>query len=89
MCVNVATPAVKTLVTFAIGGTRQKLSMIATVTNQDKTRWMNIDEAFHEGKLIKFLEELIKDAVKKIFLILVKLRVYHSKSVKTRLLSAK
>ena len=89
MCVNVATPAVKTLVTFAIDGTRQKLSMIATVTNQGKTRWMNIDEVFHKGKLIKFLEELIKDAVKKIFLILVKLRVYHSKSVKTGLLSAK
>jgi hypothetical protein len=47
MCVIVATPAVKTLVTFAIGGTRQKLSMIATVTNQGKTRWMIIDEAFN------------------------------------------
>jgi len=31
---------------MALGGTRQKLSMIATVTNQGKTRWMIIDEAF-------------------------------------------
>ena len=36
-------PAGKTPVTFAVGGTRQKLSMIATVTNQGKTRWMIID----------------------------------------------
>jgi hypothetical protein len=31
-------PAGKTPVTFAVGGTRQKLSMIAIVTNQGKTR---------------------------------------------------
>lgn len=35
---------------------RQKLSMIATVTNQGKTRWMIIDEAFNSDKLIEFLE---------------------------------
>ena len=37
-------PVGKTPVTFAVGGTRQKLSMIATVTNQGKTRWMIIDD---------------------------------------------
>jgi hypothetical protein len=35
-------PAGKTPVTYTVGGTRQKLSMIATVTNQGKTRWMII-----------------------------------------------
>ena len=39
-------PLGKTPVAMALGGTRQKLSMIATVTNQGKTRWMIIDEAF-------------------------------------------
>ncbi len=39
--------------TFAVGGTRQKLSMIATVTNQGKTRWMIIDESFNSDKLIE------------------------------------
>jgi hypothetical protein len=39
-------PAGKTPVAMAVGGTRHKLSMIATVTNQGKTRWMIIDEAF-------------------------------------------
>ena len=66
-----------------MGGTRQKLSMIAAVTNQGKTRWMIIiDEAFNSDRLIEFLEALIKDAGKKVFLILDNLRVYHSKPVK-------
>jgi transposase len=75
-------PAGKTPVTMAVGGTRQKLSMIATVTNQGKTRWMIIDEAFDADKLIEFLAALIKDAGKKVFLILDNLRVHHSKLVK-------
>lgn len=75
-------PIGKTPVTFAVGGTRQKLSMIATITNQGKTRWMVIDEAFNSDKLIEFLKALIKDARRKVFLILDNLRVHHSKPVK-------
>ena len=75
-------PAGKTPVTFAVGGTRHKLSMIATVTNQGKTRWMIIDESFNSDKLIEFLEALIKDSPRKVFLILDNLRVHHSKPVK-------
>jgi hypothetical protein len=66
---------------MTVGGTRQKLSMIATVTNQGKTRWMIIDEAFNADKLIEFLAALIKDAGRKVFLILDNLRVHHSKLV--------
>lgn len=54
----------KTPGTFAVDGTRQKLSMIATVTNQGKTPWMIIDEAFNSDKLIEFLEALTQDAAK-------------------------
>lgn len=75
-------PAGKTPVARTIGGTRQKLSMIATVTNQGKTRWMIIDDAFDADKLIEFLRALIKDAGKKVFLILDNLRVHHSNIVK-------
>jgi transposase len=75
-------PAGKTPVAFVVGGTRQKLSMIATVTNKGETRWMIIDEAFNAEKLIEFLQALIKDAKKKVFLILDNLRVHHSKPVK-------
>jgi transposase len=63
-------------------GKREKLSMISTVTNQGKARWMVIDGNFDAGKLIEFLEALIKDAVRKIFLILDNLRAHHSKLVK-------
>lgn len=75
-------PSGKTPVAMAVGGTRQKLSMIATVTNQGKTRWMIIEEAFDADKFIEFLSALIKDAGKKVFLILDNLRVHHSKLVK-------
>jgi hypothetical protein len=75
-------PAGKTPVAMAIGGTRHKLSMVATVTNQGKARWMIIDEAFDAAKLIEFLQALIKDANKKVFLILDNLHVHHSKLVK-------
>ena len=75
-------PVGKTPVTFAVGGTRQKLSIVATVTNQGKRRCMIIDESFDSDKLIEFLQALIQDAGKKVFLILDNLRVHHSKPVK-------
>ncbi len=67
---------------YAVDGTRHKLLMISTVTRQDKTRWMIIDKAFNSDKRIEFLEVLVKDAAKKVFLILDNLRVHHGKPVK-------
>lgn len=61
-----------------MGSARQKLSMIATVTNRGQTRWMIIDEAFNSDRLIEFLAALIKDAGRKVFLVLDNLRVHHS-----------
>ncbi len=75
-------PKGQTPVAMVVGGTREKLSMISTVTNQGKTRWMIIDGAFNSAKLIEFLEALIKDAPRKVFLVLDNLRVHHSKPVK-------
>ena len=43
---------------------------------------MIIDEAFDADKLIEFLQALIKNAGKKLFLIRDNLRVHHSKRVK-------
>ena len=43
---------------------------------------MIVDESFDAGKLIEFLASLIKDAGRKVFLILDNLRVHHSKIVK-------
>jgi hypothetical protein len=67
-------PAGKTPVALTVGGTRQKLSMIATVTHQGKTRWMIIEESFDADKFCEFLQDLVKDAGKKVFLILDNLR---------------
>ncbi len=72
----------QTPVAYATGGIRHKLSMISTVTNQGQTRWMIIDGAFDSDRFIEFLQALIKDASKKIFLIVDNLRVHHSKPVK-------
>ena len=74
-------PKGETPVTFA-PGSRQKLSMISTVTNKGEARWMIIDGNFNGDRLIEFLEALIKDATKKVFLILDNLRAHHSKPVK-------
>jgi transposase len=63
-------------------GTRQKLSMISTVTNTGKARWMIIDGNFGADKLIEFLTALIKATRKKVFLILDNLRAHHSRPVK-------
>lgn len=63
-------------------GTRQRLSMIATVTNKGQARWQIIDGNFNADRLIEFLNALIKDAGRKVFLILDNLRVHHSKPVK-------
>lgn len=53
--------------------------MIAAVTDQGKARWMVIDDAFNAGKLVEFLDALVKDTDKKVSLILDNLRVHHSK----------
>lgn len=63
--------------------------MILTVTNQGKARWMIVEESFNAEKLIEFLVALIKDAKRKVFLILDNLRVHHSKPVKAWLADRK
>ena len=35
--------------------------MIATVTNQGKSRWMIIEESFDADKFCEFLQALLKD----------------------------
>jgi hypothetical protein len=78
-------PRGKTPVARAVGGTREKLSMISTVTNQGRANWMIIDGAFNHERLIEFFEALIRDGRrlgKKVFLILDNLGVHHCKPVK-------
>lgn len=75
-------PKGKTPVAYHHGGSRKHLSMISSVTNQGKVQWMITDGAFNSDRFIDFLKQLIKDASKKVFLVVDNLRVHHSKPVK-------
>lgn len=61
---------------------RESINLISTVTNLGKVRFMIYQETMNADVLIQFLRRLIKDAGRKIFLVLDNLRVHHSKKVK-------
>ncbi len=61
---------------------RERINLISSITNQGKVRFMVYQDTMNSQMLIKFLKRLIKDADKKVFLILDNLRVHHSKLVK-------
>ena len=61
---------------------RERVSMISTVTNQGKVRFMLYENAMNAKTLIRFMSRLIKDADRKVFLILDNLRTHHSKPVR-------
>ena len=60
---------------------RHGCSVISTVTNKGQMRWMVFKGALNARILIGFLRRLIKEAKRKIFLILDNLRVHHSELV--------
>ena len=61
---------------------RENVGLISTVTNQGKVRWMALKGALDADQHIAFLRRLVKEAKRKVFLILDKLRVHHAKLVK-------
>lgn len=60
---------------------KHSISMISTITNQGKVRFMLYENALNAEVLIRFLKRLIKDAGRKVFLILDNLKVHHAKVV--------
>ena len=56
--------------------------MISTVTNQGRACWEIIDGNFNHERLIEFLRALIKQAGRKVFLVLDNLGVHYCKPVK-------
>jgi transposase len=56
----------------------KRVNLISTVTNQGKIRFMIYKDRMNADTFIKFMKRLIKDADRKIFLILDNLRVHHS-----------
>jgi transposase len=61
---------------------RESLSLISSVTNQGKVRWMVFGGALNATILIRFFKRLIQSASRKVFLILDNLRVHHAKVVR-------
>jgi transposase len=58
-------------------------SMISSLTNKGKLRFMVYDGALNAGIFLRFLRRLIKDAPRKLFLIVDNLRVHHAKVITT------
>ena len=54
------------------------INMISAISNQGKIHFMLSDQSFNSERLIEFLERLIKDVGRKIYLILDNLRAHHS-----------
>jgi len=61
---------------------RSATSMISAITNQGKVRFQIYDGRMNAQQLIQFLKRLIKDAKRKVMLILDNLRVHHANRVK-------
>ena len=70
------TPAIR------LSAKKEHVSLISTVTNQGKVRFMIYKDAMNSQTMIKFLKRLVKDSDRKVFLVLDNLRVHHSHIVR-------
>ena len=60
---------------------RTRINMISSITNQGKVRFMLYKDNMSPTLFKKFLSRLIKDATKKVFLIVDNLKTHHSRAV--------
>jgi transposase len=74
-------PKGKTPVLVLSQSKRERINLISAVTNRGTMRFMLYRETMTAEVLIRFMQRLIKDAGRKIFLILDNLKVHHSKAV--------
>lgn len=61
---------------------KSRVNMISAISNQGQVRFMLYEDTMTTDRLIQFMSRLIKDAKRKVFLILDNLRTHHSKDVK-------
>jgi transposase len=64
-----------------VGNEHFRISMISAITNQGKLRFMFYKGGMNAKRLIEFMRRLIKEASRKIFLILDNLKSHHAKIV--------
>jgi transposase len=58
---------------------RAGLSLVSAVTNRGELRWMVVDGAVNAPVLIRFLQRLVREARRKVFLILDRLKVHRAR----------
>ena len=61
---------------------RASLGLISAVTNRGELRWMVLDGAIKAPDLLRFLARLVRDAGRKVFIILDRLPVHRSAKVR-------
>jgi transposase len=61
---------------------RESINMVSAITNQGKVRFRIFEGGMNANILIDFMRRLVKDAERKVILILDNLRVHHAKLVK-------
>ncbi len=66
----------------SINAKRFSVNMISAINNRGTVRFMMYEQNMNARVLIKFMKRLVKDAGRKVFLILDNLRVHHAKLVK-------
>jgi transposase len=66
---------------LSVTAKRAHISMISAITNEGKVRFMVYNEAMTQQKLITFMGRLIKDAGRKVYLILDNLKAHHGRIV--------
>jgi transposase len=74
-------PKGKTPVLVLSQSKRERINLISAVTNRGSMRFMLYRETMTSVVLIRFMQRLVKDAKRKVFLVLDNLRVHHSKAV--------
>lgn len=67
---------------IVLNAKRASLNMISAITNQGKVRFQLYEGTMNAKRLIRFLKRLMKDAERKVYLILDNLRVHHAHEVK-------
>jgi transposase len=67
--------------TVRLCAAKERIGLVSTVTNQGQMRFMVYRNAMNATIMKKFLARLIKDAERKVFLIVANLKVHHSKLV--------
>ena len=68
---------------------KMKINMLSAISNRGKLRFVLYKDNMTSDKLIDFMRRLIKDTVKKVFLILDNLRAHHSQKVTNWVLKRK